>query len=193
VPQQGDGGPAGRRHGRDLEADVRPGRREPAVALLLIGLGAAITLVAAGRPRVSAPGATVTGADTPAATALAVVALAGAGALLLARSRLRVVIGVLLAAVSVSLVVLFLSSPGDVGSFTYAAAPPGLARSAWAWLGVAGAVVLGLGALAVVLRARRWPEPRNRYDASAGSRGRVRDPWEALDRGEDPTAGPLAE
>jgi tryptophan-associated transmembrane protein len=167
--------------------------REMALSLVLVGIGAAITLVAAGRPRVAASGTVVSGADTPAARALAVVALAGIGALLLARGWIRTLIGVLLVAVSVALVMLFLSSPGDVGTFSYTEAAPRLGRSGWAWFGVGGALVLAVGAASVALRARRWPAPRDRYDTSARPQGRPRDPWEALDRGEDPTAGPLAE
>ena len=48
---------------------------------------------------------------------------------------------------------------------------------------------VGLGAAAVILRARHWPQPRSRYDTPAGTRTAApRDTWEALDRGEDPTA-----
>ncbi|MDQ1660577.1 MAG: hypothetical protein QOJ68_557, partial [Blastococcus sp.] len=52
---------------------------------------------------------------------------------------------------------------------------------------VGGAFIV-IGAGAVAARAARWPVPRKRYDPPATVRPGGRDPWEALDRGEDPTA-----
>jgi hypothetical protein len=153
--------------------------------------GAVIALVAAGRPRITTgiPGEQVGGADTPVAAALALVALAGAAALLLVRNRTRRLIGVLLVGVSVGIFAAFLASPDDVTYTAYAVADGGseLQRSVWVWLGSLGAALTSLGALAVALRAGRWPEPRRRFEVRAPGRQRTEDPWDALDRGEDPT------
>ena len=52
-----------------------------------------------------------------------------------------------------------------------------------------GGVLIGLGALAIVVRAHHWPQPRRRYETPTGRpTGTPRDTWDALDRGEDPTA-----
>jgi hypothetical protein len=57
------------------------------------------------------------------------------------------------------------------------------------WAPLVGGILVGLGATAVIVRARHWPQPRSRYDAPAGVRTAApRDTWDALDRGEDPTA-----
>jgi hypothetical protein len=144
-----------------------------ATGLGLVVLGAAIALLGAGRPSGAAPGSVPvgSGADSSpaAATALALVALAGAGATLLVRNWARTVLGGVLVVVAVALV------------------SAGLSPTRWAAL--IGGVLVGLGALAVVARARRWPQPRRRFEAPARRpTGTPRDTWDALDRGEDPTA-----
>ena len=149
-------------------------RGEMVAALGALALGSLVVLVVAGQP--SDDLGVVAGqspdGDTSAATALSLVVLAGGGALLLVRGRARPLIGVLLVAVAIGIVAVNLGVP----------------RSLWAWLGASGGTLAGLGALAVVLRSSAWPEPRRRYEASAPNRGRADDPWDALDRGEDPTA-----
>jgi hypothetical protein len=147
-------------------------RREMGLALGLVVLGAAVALLSGGRssgapPGVPAAPGTQTGTGAPAA--LALVALAGAGAVLLVRNRARFVLGVVLVLVAGGLVA------------------TGLSPTRWAPL--TGGVLVGLGALAVTVRARRWPQPRSRF-ASPSPRptGTPRDTWDALDRGEDPTA-----
>jgi hypothetical protein len=142
------------------------------VALGLVVLGAALALVGASRstgapPGVPAAPGTTTGSGS--ATALALVALAGAGAILLVRTWARVTLAAVLVAVAVGLVA------------------TGLTPTRWAPL--VGGVLVGLGAAGVIVRARHWPQPRSRYDAPAGARAAApRDTWDALDRGEDPTA-----
>ena len=163
-------------------------RREMMSVILAIALGAMVALVAAQRPRVTVGSSgQIPDADTPAATALALVALAGIGALLIVRPWGRVVIGVLLAAVGLGLVAVFFSPADDAGLFAYTPGQSEIRRSAWAWLGAAAGLLVGAGAATVVLRARRWPAARERYGASA-PRVRGDDPWDALDRGEDPTS-----
>lgn len=176
----------------DATGDDVSRKREMAFALGLLALGALVTFVAAGQPRVSPGlgGEQISGARTPAGTALALVALAGAGAVILTRSWLRLAIGVLLLAGAVGVVVAFLSR--DIGSIGVGASAPLAAviharRSLWAWLGVGGGVLIGLGAIAVILRGRRWPAPRRRFDAPTRDSHRSQDPWTALDDGVDPT------
>ena len=145
------------------------------LALGLVAVGAAAALLGGSRstgtpPGVPTPPGTTSGAGAP--TALALVALAGAGAALLVRNRARALLGVVLAAVGVALV------------------STGLTPTRWAPL--VGGVLVGFGALLVVLRARRWPQPRSgrsRYDPpDRRPASGPRDAWDALDRGEDPTS-----
>ena len=147
-------------------------RREMAVALGLVVVGAAIAMVGGSRSTGAPPGVPVAPGITSgsgSATALALVALAGAGATLLVRTWARVTLAVVLVVVAVGLVA------------------TGLTPTRWAPL--AGGVLVGIGATVVILRARHWPQPRSRYDAPAGARTAApRDTWDALDRGEDPTA-----
>jgi hypothetical protein len=143
-----------------------------ALALGLVVLGAAIVLVGAGRSGGTTPGvpaAPGTSSGTGAATALALVALAGAGAALLVGRWARTAIGVVLLGVAVATV--------------------GTGLSPTRWAAVTGGVLVGLGALAIVVRARRWPQPRRRYETPTRRPGGTpKDTWDALDRGEDPTA-----
>ena len=147
-------------------------RREMTLALGLVVLGAAIVLVGAGRSGGTTPGvpaAPGTSSGTGAATALALVALAGVGAALLVRRWARTVLGVVLLGVAVATVI------------------TGLSPTRWAAL--VGGILIGLGALAIALRAHRWPQPRRRYETpTRRPTGTPRDTWDALDRGEDPTA-----
>ncbi len=148
-------------------------RRELALAVGLVVLGAAIALLGGGsRSSVTAPGvptAPGTGGQAAGPAALALVAAAGAGAVLLVRNRTRVLLGVVLLAAAAGLVAVGLSPVR--------------------WAALTGAALVGPGALLVVLRARGWPQPRGRYEATPDRRtGTPRDAWDALDRGEDPTA-----
>ena len=125
--------------------------------------------------------------DTPAAAALALVALAGVGALLLVRGWARTVIATVLVLVGVGVVVTMATIP-EYGWFTYSGDPPAATRSAWAWVGMGAGVLLGVAAAVAVVRAGRWPQPRRGFDAPAPGRApRDANPWDALDRGEDPT------
>jgi hypothetical protein len=149
-----------------------PGRRELALAVGLVALGAAIALLGGGRSAGTTPGVPAApGTDTGSSgtAALALVALAGAGAVLLVRNRTRLVLGAALVGVAAALVAVGLSPVR--------------------WHAVLGAVPIALGGLLILLRARRWPQPRGRYDARPPrATGTPRDTWDALDRGEDPTA-----
>ncbi len=163
-----------------------------AVALGAVAVGALVALVGAAQPRMTTGLADerVTGADTPVAGALSLVALAGVAAVLLVRSRTRHAVGVLLVAVAVGIVAAYLA-PADALTYTVftagSATDVDVGRSLWAWLGAGGGVVAALGSLAVTWRSGRGPEPRRRFAAPAPGSQRGQDPWDALDRGEDPT------
>ena len=125
--------------------------------------------------------------DTPAAAALGLVALAAVGALLLVRGWVRTVIAALLVLVAAGVVVTMARTP-EYGWVTYSGGPPAATRSPWAWVGMGAGALLGVAAAVAAARARRWPQPRRRYESTAAGRPpRDSDPWDALDRGEDPT------
>ena len=166
-------------------------RAEMTAVLGAIAATAGLVLLAASRPRatVEGQGGSLSGTlDTPGAAALALVALAGAGALLLVRGRARTLIATLLVLVAAGVVATMAALPSDYGWFNYTGIPPAITYSAWAWVGMGAGVLLGFAAAVAALRAPRWPQPRRRYGSAAPSRpDRGADPWEALDRGEDPT------
>lgn len=142
----------------------------------------------------------------PGTAALAFVALAGAGALLAARGLLRRGVGLLLVVVGAGAATLVLRGgllPGAAGRALTSAddtlVGSGAAHASgtpWPLLAlVACALVLAAGAL-TVLRSARWDTLGARYDApTAPARAAEettpssRGTWDALDRGEDPTAG----
>lgn len=164
-------------------------RTEMTAVLGAIAVTSGLVLLAASRPRatVEGQGGSLSGAmDTPGAAALALVALAGAGALLLTRGWARTGIGLLLVVVSAGVVALMATIPSDYGWFNYTGAPPAVTRSAWAWVGMGAGLLLGLASAVAVLRARRWPQPRRRYESTRPV-STATDPWSTLDRGEDPT------
>jgi hypothetical protein len=165
-------------------------RAEMTAALGAVAVGGLLALVAAGQPRTTSPGS-AGDAGTPGAAALGLVLLAGAAVVLLVRARVRRVVGVVLVAASAAVVAAYLAPADVLGDNVYViadpAAPAGsvsVGRAVWFWLGVTGGAVAAAGSLATVLRAGRWPEPGRRQERAPR---RSTDPWEALDRGEDPT------
>jgi hypothetical protein len=56
------------------------------------------------------------------------------------------------------------------------------------WLLGAGGILVTVAASAGVLRSRRWPPPRRGTGPDQPRERTARDTWDALDRGEDPTA-----
>lgn len=186
-------------------------RRELTLAVLGCALGAGLVLVGAlrtwavevtSRP---APLPPVTesmsgSALVPLLTPLGVVAFAGAAALLAAR-RGRPVVGALLVAVGALL--------AAASAYGWAVAGDGgrtAAAAAWPLASVVGGALVAVVGLATVRRGRDWPWLGARYErAATGATPAVRgrgstsaagtavDPatlWDALDRGEDPTARP---
>ncbi|HVQ89932.1 MAG TPA: Trp biosynthesis-associated membrane protein [Mycobacteriales bacterium] len=148
----------------------------------------------------------------PLVPALGVVGLAGLVALLATRGRGRLVVGGLLAASGLLLAV---RAAGRVTGPDQAAAwslltdagktsgiPPGTAVTVstmpvWPVLAVLAGLALLLAGAGALLRSRRWPGMSARYDAPTGppapaATAQAAAPaavWDALDRGDDPTAG----
>lgn len=169
-------------------------RRELVLVVACCAAGAALALVAAGRTWAEeltpqpAPLPDLRtgqrGSDRlPWLPALAWVAVAGAGALLATQGMLRRAVGGLLVLAGGVVAVgagIAAAQPGTGPGWPVAAGLGGLA------VGVAGAVGLG--------RGHRWPAMGARYERGAAAPRRAREEppperlWEALDRGEDPTA-----
>lgn len=192
-------------------------RREVAVAVALCLAGAALVLLAAGRPwaravvaeaglpRVSlAPSGRAAGSV---AGALGLVGLAGVVALAATRRTGRVLTGAVLLLAGAGVVTDGVARAGrPAGSLRAAAAAAagisdpqlaGVAATGWPWASVAGGVLLLAAGVLTVARGRRWAVLSARYDApdarpAAGQpAGPGREPevvlWDALDRGDDPT------
>jgi hypothetical protein len=161
-------------------------------ALGAVAIGALLVLSCAGRPRVTVSGASIGSgqADVPGGTALALAALAGGAAVLLLRGRARNLVGALIGCAGVTVAVLNLRARHDDFSFVaFAPLSPRVQTqpSAWFWLTAAGAALLVAGGVVVALRGHRWPSSRRAYDAPGTTRRQPPDPWQSLDRGEDPT------
>ncbi|MDG4805265.1 Trp biosynthesis-associated membrane protein [Micromonospora sp. WMMD1120] len=181
------------------------GRRALTYAVLLCLAGAGLALWAAtrgwsveltARPAPLPPvRGTRTGASLlPWLPALAVVTLAGAGAVLATRGRVRRVLGVLLAALG--LVV------AGGGGYALGADLGGPVSRQWPALCLLGGLAAAVGGGWTALRGGDWPAMGARYErparvpeaaTAAGSSTplagrRTTEAWNALDRGEDPTA-----
>lgn len=166
--------------------------RGKALALLVTAVGAVLVLATAAQPRWTVAGATVSGGGAPAASALALVALAGVGLLFLLRGWARSVLGLLLLAAGIAVVLVDVSvGASAAGWFDYAPLgadrPRTMQRSSWFWLTAGGGALVAVGGALVAGYGRRWPSARRDYAAPAGTDVPRRDPWTALDRGEDPT------
>jgi uncharacterized membrane protein (TIGR02234 family) len=148
-----------------------------------------------------------TGTDLePWVTGLAVVALAGTGALLATAGRLRRILGVLLSLAGVGVVI------GAIAG--RAGLDPGSAAGGTTWpiLCAVGGVIIMCGGVTAARHGHRWPRMSARYDRKPvpppraeptthaerpPDKSRDKSPaiadhraaWDALDRGDDPTAG----
>jgi uncharacterized membrane protein (TIGR02234 family) len=140
----------------------------------------------------------------PWVTGLAVVALAGAGALLATSGWARRAVGVLLALAGAGVVV--------GAALGRAGLDPGSASGGTIWpiLCAAGGVLIVAGGVTAARHGHRWPRMSARYDRkpvppprpgpdspladrprdrSSAAVADHRAAWDALDRGDDPTAG----
>ncbi|MFF3854880.1 Trp biosynthesis-associated membrane protein [Micromonospora sp. NPDC002575] len=182
------------------------GRRELTYAVLLCLAGAGLALWAstrtwavelAARPAPLPPvRAARTGAGLlPWLPALAVVGLAGGGAVLATRGVARRLVGVLLLALGAAVAV--------GGGYGLVAAFAGTVSRQWPAFCLVGGLIAALGGGLVASRGAGWPAMGARYErparrgtgpapaeAAAGpvTGRRATEAWDALDRGEDPTA-----
>lgn len=173
------------------------------IAALGVGIGVVLVLLASSPTwlrvtlRASRTDVTLTGSSAAAAAVpLALVAAAGLVAVALVRSWARRVIAALIAAAGVGVLIAAVRviadpdriardsskvrSAGHIAT-THLAAPP--------YVVVLGGLLIVAGALVGVLYAGSWPGPTPRYERANARAARPADPWEALDRGEDPTQG----
>jgi uncharacterized membrane protein (TIGR02234 family) len=164
------------------------GRRGLVLAVLLCAAGAAVALLAAGRPwavevtvrppplpdlRTEQTG----GALRPWLPACGWVALAGAGALVATRAAARRLVGGLLLVSGVGIAGATVSL-GRGADFT----------AGWPVAAAAGGLTVAAAGAFAVARGDRWPAMGARYERTRPDQGRETDLWRALDRGEDPTA-----
>jgi uncharacterized membrane protein (TIGR02234 family) len=178
-------------------------------AVLLCLLGSFVILVCVGRvwttaevpagPLADAGTLTSTGAELlPGVRALGLVGLAGVVALAATRRVGRALVGLVLLATGVGVVLTVL-----VEDLTTAARRldgltddvPVTLSSGWSWATAAGGLLLAVAGLLTLVRGTTWAALGQRYEAPTSTATAASPPepterslWEALDRGEDPTA-----
>jgi uncharacterized membrane protein (TIGR02234 family) len=194
--------------------DPRPARRELVATLGLCLAGAVLALatsaptwvrvtVPRSRPLADATVAVAGRSLVPLVPALGLVGLAALVGLVATRGRGRLALGVVLALSGAAVVVAaapHLVAPSPAAAERLLTGPlPGrdLARPAqahavpaWPALASVGGLLLAAAGLGTAVRGSRWPAMSGRYDAPAA---RAAAPttagiWDALDRGDDPTA-----
>jgi hypothetical protein len=199
--------PPGSEPGRPGPLDPRRGRRELLTACGGLFLASALGFLSAARPWVWLPGADgpvpIAGDELVGiVSAAGVVALAGVAGVVAASGRGRAAVGLLLAIVGAATaaggldvalrpersVARWLAASGTGGPV-----PEGLTTTVWPWVGLVAGVLLVVAGAATYLRSEEWPVLGRRYDRGGsappdGPAGGPRAAWDALDRGEDPTA-----
>ena len=187
-------------------------RRELALAVALCLLASAGALVAAGRtwasgsvaalPPLPAREVAVTAAQSGAPVrGLALLGLTGAIAVLAATGWLRVGVGILLLLSGLALTAVGLGFDAGAELARLGVAPQEAAgRTGWPLLAAGCGVGQAGAGLLAALRGRTWSGLSRRYDTTAARAGTATESqpgpgvpaerrlWEALDRGEDPTA-----
>jgi hypothetical protein len=184
TPSQPTSGPSQPRSMRTYPAAVAAGLAGAGLALFAVTRVWAIDIEQ--RPGLSDLRTVQTGAETqPWLIGLAVVGLAGTGALLATRGVVRRVLGALLV----------LAGAGVAAGAILARSgiDPGSASPVWPVACVAGGATLAVAGVLAARHGHLWSAMSARYerrpaapassDAASG-----RDLWDALDRGEDPTA-----
>jgi uncharacterized membrane protein (TIGR02234 family) len=183
-------------------------RRSPAGAVLACAVGALLVLLASGRQwahttlaasagdghaELSATGHTV----APSLPALGIALLALSAAILAAKGFMRRIVGLVIVVIAAATVGVGITARGDVSSALEhrEVGVQGLtvhasANGWWVVATVGGVIAVVAGAL-TVLRAAQWSAMGAKYDAPSAATP-TKDPaavaWDALDRGEDPTA-----
>jgi len=139
----------------------------------------------------------VSGKDVaPLVAAAALVAVAGAVAIPATRRWGRTVAGVLLVLAGVGATVEALLRRTTAQHDLRHKLPQDAVTHAtnWPWMAVVGGVLLVLVGALVAVRGRQWSGMSSRYERPATRQGRAKRvdtdvaAWDALDRGEDPTA-----
>jgi uncharacterized membrane protein (TIGR02234 family) len=179
-------------------------------------MGGGLVLLAVGRPWVElvarrpSPLPDVTLALSgrtlePLVAGLGIVGLAGVVGLLATRRWGRLIVAAIVALSGIGVAVTALTrltAPDatearalleDAGRSAGTAAVTATAHPGWPLLAAAGGLLLALGGAVALLRSRRWPTMSTRYETPAARSERPRTDaavWDALDRGDDPTAGP---
>lgn len=191
-------------------------RRELGAAVVACAAGGGLALLAASRPwlRLDAPrrpplpavAVDLTGRDlAPLVAGLGLVGLAGVVGLLATRRWGRLAVGAVLALAGLGVLAAALpglAAPGagearellaDTGRG--GAVPPDVVVSAttvpaWPLVAALGGLLLAAGGAAVLVRGRKWPTMSARYERPASRPAAPTDAalWDALDRGDDPTA-----
>jgi len=161
--------------------------------LALYGITRTWAVRVTARPGLSDLRETSTGADLePWVIGLALVALAGAGALLATRGLARRVLGGLLVAAGAGV-----AAGAVVGRVGLAIGTAGVGATIWPVACVVGGLLILLGGVSAVRYGHEWPAMGARYERrpAAGpavdavdQRVDTRTAWDALDRGDDPTA-----
>ena len=174
-------------------------RRELWLAVLLCLAGSALALFAVSRTWVTysdprqltihdvvrpESGAHV----APEVRALAFVGLAAVAAVAATRSWGRILVGALLA-VTGAVVVLRV---GDLLAGGLATGAEAHEHLAWPWLALLGGLLMAAGGGLVAVRGRRWAALSSSYQVPAAREAAAeptdKSTWDALDRGDDPTA-----
>jgi len=138
----------------------------------------------------------VTGhAVAPALPALAIALLALAVAMLASNGLVRRLVGIVVVAVGGATVGVALRARAQVGQaladrlFASSLSSAGGSRPAWWLVALVGGVLAVVAGAAVAVRSARWTGLGARYDAPVPEKENATgDAWEALDRGQDPTA-----
>lgn len=196
-----------------MTADHPPARRsrEPVVAVLLDLAGAALVLLAAGRPwaralleRPPLPAVAVAASGrsvAPVAAALGLVGLAGVVAILATRGAGRLVTGVLLVLAGAWVVAASVAVELDPSAALRPSAErvsgvqgvtvEGIRVTTWPRVCLVGGALLSAAGVLTAVRGRRWAALSERYEAPGADRpvapAAPAELWNALDRGEDPT------
>ena len=184
------------------------GRRELVLVVALDLLASAVVLVGSGRtwatgtvdlaPPLPTTDVAVPGVDVSGARALALVGLAGAVAVVAARGWLRRAVGLLLLVAGLAVAVDAAAFDAVSALATGGQVPTRVGTTAWPAVTGAAGVVLATAGLLTAWRGPGWSTLSARYEPpapaaperpAAPADAGERDLWEALDRGEDPTAG----
>jgi uncharacterized membrane protein (TIGR02234 family) len=182
--------------------------RSPAAAVLACAAGGLLVLLASGRQWAhttlanagSGGSATLTATGhvvAPSLPALALALLALSAAILASKRLMRRVVGVVIVFVAAAAVGVSVAARGDVSAALEhrEVGAQGLAVHAsangwWVVAAIGGLIAVVAGAM-TVLRAEQWSGLGAKYDAPSAPTP-TKDPaavaWDALDRGEDPTA-----